>query len=102
MRSAASEAIGPVTLGRSPWELSTTHPAMLPPEPASPPWHLRLATVARVAFTPLLGARRARSWVGYLYSIATLLGYSIQAQHRRAALGVLWALLTPVLFLAVY
>ena len=51
---------------------------------------------------PILGERRAKAWVAYVYAVGTLLTYSFQTQHGRALLGMLWALLVPFLFIAVY
>ncbi len=37
-----------------------------------------------------------------MYAVLTLVYYNFSEQHRRAALGVLWMLISPALFLAVY
>ncbi len=69
---------------------------------AAPSPALRALALAAAIGAPLLGRERARRAAGYLYSIATLLAYSFVEQHRRAVLGLLWMLFTPLLFLAVY
>jgi len=51
---------------------------------------------------PFAGEERARNAVGYAYAVTTLLVYSLHTQHGRAFLGLLWALLVPLLFIAVY
>ncbi len=63
---------------------------------------LRGLGVARTVLRPLLGEERARRACGYVYAVVTLVAYSFEEQYRRAALGILWILLTPLLFLAVY
>ena len=56
----------------------------------------------RALLRPLLGAEGASRAVGYSYAVLTLVAYAFHEQYRRATLGLLWVLLTPVLFLAVY
>lgn len=63
---------------------------------------LRLATLGRSLLTPFRGEERAGQIVGYVYAVSTLLIYSYKIQHSRAFLGVIWVLLTPLLFLLVY
>lgn len=58
--------------------------------------------LVRALLRPLLGAAGAGRAVGYAYAVVTLVAYAFHEQYRRAALGLLWVLLTPVLFLAVY
>tara|TARA_R110002072_G_scaffold51608_2_gene138384 strand:- start:365 stop:1198 length:834 start_codon:yes stop_codon:yes gene_type:complete len=52
--------------------------------------------------SPIVGEKSARERVGYAYAVWTLLVYNLRAQHGRAVLGVLWTLLVPLIFLAVY
>lgn len=79
-----------------------------PPAPADaaaePPQSLALRFAAWLAraLSPLLGETRARQSIGYLYGIWILVLYSFQVQHGKALLGLVWALLTPLLFIAVY
>jgi lipopolysaccharide transport system permease protein len=51
---------------------------------------------------PILGARRAELFVARVYAILFLVTYQRSAQYSRAILGVVWLVLTPLLFLAVY
>lgn len=67
-----------------------------------PGWLLRGATLAARVARPLLGEERALRSVGRVYAVATLLYSTIVAQYGRALLGIVWALLTPLLFIAVY
>lgn len=73
-----------------------------PPQAAPRGVVLKCLTLLRAGLRPLLGDRRARELIGYGYAVGTLLTYSFQEQHRRALLGLLWLIVTPVLFLAVY
>ena len=52
--------------------------------------------------SPILGAARARRLVARTYAIGYLVFFYLSAQYARAALGMLWIVLSPVLFLAVY
>jgi len=62
----------------------------------------RLAqTLVRLS-TPFLGASRAERAVAQGYAVVYLVFYYLSAQYARAALGVVWLVLTPLLFLAVY
>lgn len=63
---------------------------------------LRVATLALGLTTPILGERRARWLVVRGWAIATLVLYTLRARYARALLGVVWTLITPLLFLAVY
>lgn len=67
-----------------------------------PPWTARLAERMRDVLAPRLGQVRARELIGRSYAVCTMIYYSVRAQHARTALGLLWAVLTPLLFLAVY
>lgn len=60
------------------------------------------ARLATAAVKPFLGAPRAEALVGRGYALIALVYYSLRAQYARAALGLLWSLLTPLLFMAVY
>lgn len=62
----------------------------------------RLALFTHRVLSALLGDPRARRFVGQIWAVGMLVGYSVKAQYARAMLGLLWALLTPLLFLAVY
>src|SRR5690606_38036067 len=73
-----------------------------PDSPARASLVLRLLAAVRAVLSPLLGPDRSRRAAAYLYAVGLLLVYSFQEQHRRAVLGLLWMLATPVLFLAVY
>lgn len=70
--------------------------------PAATAPRLRALGVVRACLRPLLGEVRAREACGYAYAVATLVAYMFHEQYRRAALGLVWVLLTPLLFLAVY
>jgi lipopolysaccharide transport system permease protein len=63
---------------------------------------LRLAQLARRALGLIVSDESARRATGYAYAALTLVNVSFQEQHRRALLGLLWMLITPALFLAVY
>lgn len=62
----------------------------------------RLAKGLSIRLAGPLGEQRARDLVGRAYSVLTLVIYSVRAQYARTLLGLLWALITPLLFLAVY
>jgi lipopolysaccharide transport system permease protein len=62
----------------------------------------RLAQGLVRALTPLVGAHRAERAVALAYAVCYLVFYYLSAQHARALLGVVWLVLTPFLFLAVY
>ncbi len=51
---------------------------------------------------PLLGPERAERAVALTYAVFYLVFYYLSAQYARALLGVVWVILTPLLFLAVY
>lgn len=72
------------------------------PNPAARSTPLKLANAVLLVLRPVLGAERARQAIGYSYAVATLLAYSLKAQYGRTVLGLIWTLLTPLLFLAVY
>ncbi len=67
-----------------------------------------MLTGARVArgfvalLAPALGEPRARRGVAHAYAVLYLVAYYLRVQYARAALGLLWVLLTPAIFLAVY
>lgn len=61
-----------------------------------------LAVFGHTVLRPLVGDTRARWLIGQVWAVCTMVWYSLRAQYARAALGILWALLTPLLFLAVY
>jgi lipopolysaccharide transport system permease protein len=63
---------------------------------------MRFAAVLSAAATPVLGERRGRKLVGYLYATLVLLYSNLRAQYGKTLLGVLWTVLTPFLFLAIY
>lgn len=63
---------------------------------------LRVLGLVRTSLRPLFGDERARRACGYLYAVVTLVAYTFEEQYRRAVLGLVWVLLTPLLFLAVY
>ena len=65
-------------------------------------WPIRLARLGRRCLTPALGDDRAAEWITRLYAIGLLVVYSLKLQYSRAVLGMVWAVLAPVLFLAVY
>jgi len=67
--------------------------------PSTPP---ALPSLALTCLSPILGTDRARRLVRRGYAIGYLVYFSIRAQYARAILGILWAVLTPLLFLAVY
>lgn len=62
----------------------------------------RLARLALAALGPLIGEARARQVVGQTCAVLFLVYYYLALQYARAALGLLWVLLTPAIFLAVY
>jgi ABC-type polysaccharide/polyol phosphate export permease len=61
-----------------------------------------LARVALRGLGPVLGDARARAVVGQTCAVVYLVYYYLALQYARAALGLLWVLLTPAIFLAVY
>ncbi|MCA8920783.1 MAG: ABC transporter permease [Planctomycetes bacterium] len=63
---------------------------------------LPMASLVVRLLRPLLGEKRAREFVGSNYAVATLVYYSFRTQHGKALLGLVWALLTPLLFIVVY
>lgn len=65
-------------------------------------WLLGLAGLIRAALRPFLGLDKAHEVAAYTYAVLTLVGYSFREQQRRAALGLLWLVVTPCLFLLVY
>jgi homopolymeric O-antigen transport system permease protein len=71
-------------------------PAVVPVQPPL------LARVGGAILRPLIGAERAESAVARTYALLALVYYSLRAQYARAALGLLWSVLTPLLFMAVY
>jgi len=79
-----------------------------PARPASPKRSrqagatIRLATLALKVLTPILGDARSRWLVVRGWAITTLVLYTLRAQYARALLGIVWTLVTPLLFLAVY
>lgn len=62
----------------------------------------RSARAATTVLTPVLGEERARRAVAHTYAVVYLVAYYLRVQHARAVLGLLWVLLTPAIFLAVY
>ena len=52
--------------------------------------------------SPVLGEARAKRSVARVYAITYLVFFYLSAQYARAALGMLWIALSPILFLAVY
>ena len=74
---------------------SSTTPARLVEVPMS-------ARLATAALKPWRGSARAEGLVGRGYALIALVIYSLRAQYARAALGLLWSILTPLLFMAVY
>lgn len=61
-----------------------------------------LARLTLGALRPLLGDERARDVVGRGCAVVYLVYYYLALQYAKAALGLLWVLLTPAIFLAVY
>lgn len=61
-----------------------------------------LARLAQTLVTPVLGAERAGRAVAQAYAVLYLVFYYLSVQYAKAALGLLWVLLTPAIFLAVY
>ena len=54
------------------------------------------------SLTPVLGEARAEHAVARAYAVVYLVFYYLSAQYARAVLGIVWLVLTPLLFLAVY
>jgi ABC-type polysaccharide/polyol phosphate export permease len=52
--------------------------------------------------TPFVGAANAQWIVARAYAIAYLVYFQLSIQYAKAALGLLWVIATPALFLAVY
>lgn len=61
-----------------------------------------LARLAQALLSPLVGEPRARRAVAQVYAVLYLVFYYLSVQYAKAALGLLWVLLTPAIFLAVY
>ncbi len=61
-----------------------------------------LARLTIKVLAPLLGADRAQRATAQAYAVAYLVFYYVTIQYARAALGILWVVLTPVTFLAIY
>lgn len=62
----------------------------------------RAARAAMALLAPLVGEERSRRAVAHGYAVLYLVAYYLRVQYARAALGLLWVLLTPAIFLAVY
>jgi lipopolysaccharide transport system permease protein len=62
----------------------------------------RLAQSLVHLLTPLLGSSRAELVVARVYAVIYLVYYHRSAHYARSLLGLLWLILTPLLFLAVY
>jgi ABC-type polysaccharide/polyol phosphate export permease len=62
----------------------------------------RLAPLAIRLTTPFVGSTRAQWLVARGYAIAYLVYFQLTAQYAKATLGILWVVMAPFLFLAVY
>lgn len=82
--------------------VETLEPPSTAPVSSSPSVFARAARLLTRALSGPLGPTRARALVGRVYTVLTMVLYSVQAQYERTLLGLLWALVTPLLFLAVY
>ena len=61
-----------------------------------------LAPLAIRLTTPFVGSTRAQWLVARGYAIAYLVYFQLTAQNAKATLGLLWVVMAPALFLAVY
>lgn len=61
-----------------------------------------MAALAKSVLRPVLGQAKTDAVVSRTYSLLALVYYSLRAQYARAALGLLWSVLTPLFFMAVY
>jgi lipopolysaccharide transport system permease protein len=62
----------------------------------------RLPQACVRALTPVVGASSAELAIARLYAVFYLVFYYVSAHYARALLGIVWLVLTPLLFLAVY
>jgi ABC-type polysaccharide/polyol phosphate export permease len=81
-------------------------PTRAPPPPpldvADRPLSVRLPQALVTCLGPVLGSSRAEFVVARVYAVFYLVFYYLSAQYARALLGILWIVLTPLLFLAIY
>lgn len=61
-----------------------------------------LAQLAQRLLSPVVGEARATVAVSRVYAVLYLVYFYLALQYARAALGLLWVLITPAIFLAVY
>jgi ABC-type polysaccharide/polyol phosphate export permease len=50
----------------------------------------------------MMGSTKAQILVSRIYAVIHLVSFQLSAQYSKAALGIVWVILTPALFLAVY